>query len=413
MAADDPRPDSNTRVKGMATDEMRRHNLAAVLSRLHVAGSVSRTGLASHTGLNRSTIADLIGELSALGLVEEYSAATQSGPGRPSPIVRTRPDGATALAIELAVDSIAVATVGLGGHVYSRLRVERPREPLTPDEAIDVIADLARPVLGSLPSRHSFLGVAVGVAGIARRSDGFVHLAPNIGWQDVPLGEMLDGRLDVEGPVLVANEADLGALAEHRRGWHPDVAHLIYVSGEVGIGAGLIVDGEPLLGSVSYAGEAGHTLINPAGRRCKCGAAGCWETEAGEAALLRHAGLQASETGLGVLDMVCDRAAAGDEGILAAIAEVGRWLGIGIGNLVNIFNPDVVVLGGLFHRLYPHFKATVEESARTQALTASRENVMIVPSRLGADAPLIGAAELVLSKVITDPAGAPRTRVGE
>jgi hypothetical protein len=117
------------------------------------------------TGLNRSTIAALIGELSGLKLVEEGPGLTASGPGRPSPVVRARPESAIVLAVELAVDSIAVATVGLGGHVYNRLRIERPREHISPQEAVNDIANLARPILGSLPAHHRFMGVGVAAVG--------------------------------------------------------------------------------------------------------------------------------------------------------------------------------------------------------------------------------------------------------
>jgi predicted NBD/HSP70 family sugar kinase len=398
--------DENPRSRGVAADELRRHNLAVVLTRLHLGGPVSRSDLASGTGLNRSTIAALVGELLTLGLVAEGPALAASGPGRPSPVVRTRPEGAVVLAVELSVDSIAVATVGLGGHVYNRLRVERPREHLSPEQAVNDIANLARPLLTSLPTDHTFAGVGAGVVGITRRSDGFLHLAPNLGWRDVPIGELLAAGLQVAHPVSVANEADLGALAEHRRGVRPGVPNLIYISGEVGVGVGVIVNGEPLLGSAGYAGEAGHTLINPIGRRCRCGAMGCWETEAGEAALLRRAGSQMGATGLSALNTLRRRAAAGDEATLAAIAGVGRWLGLGIGNLINLFNPDVVVLGGLFHRFYPFLEASVVQGARSQALDAPWAGTTIAPSGLGADAALIGAAELALSNVIANPAGA-------
>jgi predicted NBD/HSP70 family sugar kinase len=230
-----------------------------------------------------------------------------------------------------------------------------------------------------------------------------VHLAPNLGWRNVPLAAMLSAGLDLGVPVRAANDADLGALAEHRRGVRPGIGDLIYVSGEVGIGAGVIVGGKPLLGSAGYAGEAGHTLINPAGQECGCGAIGCWETEAGEAALLRRAGLR---DGTATLDEVAARAAAGDASTLRAIAEVGRWLGLGIGNLINLFNPDLIVLGGMYHRLFRHIEASVVEGARLRTLDAPGELAAIACSRLGPNAPLIGAAELVLSEVIADPAGA-------
>jgi len=389
--------------RGVASEEVRRHNLGAVLQRLHLGGPLSRSELTAMTGLNRSTIADLLGELTTLGLVEERPGPAASGPGRPSPMVQTRPEGAAVLAVELAVDSVAIATVGLGGHVYNRLRVARPRGRFSPERTVQDVAKLAGPLLDSLPSNHVLAGIGVAVVGITRRSDGFVHLAPNLGWRDVPLAAKLAAELDLGVPVLAANEADLGALAEHRRGVRPGIGDLIYVSGEVGIGTGVIVDGKPLLGSAGYAGEAGHTLINPNGRECRCGAFGCWETEAGEAALLRRAGVDA---GTGHLDEVAERAAAGHAATLSAIAEVGRWLGLGVGNLINLFNPDLVVLGGLYQRLYGYLEPSVVEGARLRALGAPREMVTIACSGLGSDAPLIGAAELVLSAVIADPARA-------
>jgi predicted NBD/HSP70 family sugar kinase len=388
----------------VAADELRRHNLATVLEHIHLSGPTSRSDLVAGTGLNRSTIADLIGELGALGLVEEGPGLTASGPGRPSPMVRTRPEGAVVLAIELSVDSIAVATVGLGGHVYDKMRVPRPRGRFSPQETVQDVAKLAEPFLASLPAQHVLSGVGAGVAGVTRRSDGFVHLAPNLGWRNVPLGAMLAAELGLSGQVLVANEADLGALAEHRRGAGTGVAHLIYVSGEAGIGAGLIVDGKPMLGSTGYAGEVGHTLINPDGQPCRCGAIGCWETEAGEAALARQAGLMLSPNGMGILDTIVARANAGNDLTIQALAEIGRWLGLGIGNLVNIFNPELVVLGGFYHVLFPFLESSVVEGARLRSLAGPGAVARITSSGLASDAPLVGAAELALSGVIANPA---------
>jgi len=253
--------------------------------------------------------------------------------------------------------------------------------------------------------------VRAGPVGIRRRLYGVVSFAPSLVWRVVPSGKMVAAQLRLGHPITVANEADLGALAEHRRGVRPGVRHLIYVSGEVGIGIGVIMDGEPMLGAAGYAGEAGHTLVNPAGRACRCGAVGCWETEAGEAALLRQAEAGVSPTGLAILDTLGERAAAGDPVVLGALAKIGRWLGLGIGNLINLFNPDVVVLGGLYHRFYSYLEACVTEGARSQALAAPWARTAIVPSGLGADAALMGAAELALTRVIADPAGAGRTAV--
>lgn len=389
------------RRRGGAAEDVRRRNLAALMERIHLDGPASRSELTARTELNRSTIAHLIGELADLGLVVEAPGPTASGPGRPSPVVHPRAEGGVVLAIESDVDSIAVATIGLGGHVYNRLRITRPQGRFSPEETVQDVAALAGPLVSSLPQDHRFVGVGMAVAGITRRSDGFVHFAPNLGWRDVPIGKMLASELGIDVPVRVANEADLGALAESRRGPYADVANLIYVSGEVGIGIGAIVNRQPLLGSAGYAGEAGHMLINPDGVSCHCGAIGCWETEAGELALLRHAGIA---DGGDAIDEVVDRAAAGDRRVVKALAEVGRWLGLGIGNITNLFNPDVVVLGGVYHRLFGFLEDAVMDGLRRQTLSAPGDMVTVAASGLGPDAPLLGAAELVLADVIADPA---------
>jgi predicted NBD/HSP70 family sugar kinase len=395
------------RHRGASAEELRRHNLSLLVDHIHVSGSASRSQLATLTGLNRSTIADLVAELVDLGLVVERPTTVATGPGRPSRVVAAQPAGAVVVAVELAVDSIAVATVGLSGHVFNRVRVDRERGRFSPAETLDDVASLAEPLLGALPDPHRLTGVGVAVVGITRTSDGFVHFAPNLGWRDVPLGELMSARLGFGAPVSVANEADLGALSEHRRGADAGVANLLFVSGEVGIGLGVILGGERRLGAAGYAGEAGHMLVNPAGVRCRCGAVGCWETEAGEEALLRAA-LTNVDGGSGQarVDSVLAGAAAGDKAMLDACTRIGRWLGLGIGDLVNLFNPDLVVLGGLFSRLHPIVEDTISDGMSERVLDAPGAIVKVATASLGIDAPLLGAAELAFSDLIGDPSEA-------
>jgi predicted NBD/HSP70 family sugar kinase len=395
--------------RGAGAEELRRHNLSAVLTEVHLSGPASRSQLARRTGLNRSTVADLVGELAALGLVSEHRTPTAEGPGRPSPTVTVKPEGAVVLAIELAVDSLAVATVGLGGHVFNRVRIDRPRQRFSPDQTVEDIVMLAGPMLASLPVGHGFAGVGAAIVGVTRTADGFVHRAPNLGWRDVPLGEMLAQRLAV-GPVSVANEADLGALCEQRRGDHTGASNVLFVSGEVGIGVGIILGGEPSRGAAGYAGEAGHTLVNPSGIRCACGATGCWETEAGEGALLRHAGVPPGEGGRAAIDDVLARATQGDERALSALSTVGRWLGLGIGDLVNLFNPELVVVGGMFLRLFPQLEKSMREGVAARVLEAPGAMVEIVPTAIGIDAPLLGAAEHAFTELIEHPQRPSTTR---
>ncbi len=393
--------------RGAGAEDLRRRNLSAILAHVHLSGPASRSQLARTTGLNRSTIADLVGERAARHLVSEQRSPATARPGRPSPVVTARAEGAVVLAVEMAVDSIAVATVGIGGHVFNRVRIDRPRRWFSPDQTVEDVATVTGPLLAALPVGHQFVGVGVAVVGVIRTSDGFVHLAPNLGWRDVPLGQMLAERLDV-GPVSVANEADLGALCEHRRGAQPAAADLLFISGEVGIGVGIILDGEPRRGAAGYAGEAGHTLINPAGTRCACGATGCWETEAGEIALLRLAGFGPGGGGSAAIERVL--ALANDAKARTAISTVGWWLGIGIGDLVNLFNPVRAVLGGMYARLFPLLEPSLREGMATRVLDAPGAMVEVAPTTVGIDAPLLGAAELALTDVIEDPSRISTTR---
>jgi predicted NBD/HSP70 family sugar kinase len=181
------------------------------------------------------------------------------------------------------------------------------------------------------------------------------------------------------------------------------VDDVVYISGEVGVGGGIIVSGRPLDGSEGYAGEVGHMPVNVDGSACRCGAIGCWETEIGERALLTRAG-QDPASGRAGVEAVLAAAGEGSRRELDALAEVGRWLGIGLTGLVNIFNPRLVVLGGLFGRLHPFSADIIDGVLERRALEAAREHLEVVPARLGGDAPLLGAAEQGFEPLLRDPA---------
>ena len=394
---------------GQRSETVRRANLSAIVRELHLRGPLSRSELVARTGLTRSAIRALIGELAAGDLVVEEPAVRSGTPGRPSPVVRLLAEDVIVLALEIAVDSLAVAIVGVGGVVHERLRVDRPRGHSTVEDVVADLAELARTVRARRPPDEVPVRVGIAVAGIVSRAGGIVRFAPNLGWVDVPLGERLADALALPVPVEVANESDLGALAEFRRGAARGADDVLYVHAEVGVGGGIIVDGRPLDGVGGYGGEIGHMPVNPAGRACRCGSTGCWETEVGEGALLARAGYPL-DGGRAALDAVIADATAGRPEALAAIETTGFWLGLGLGGLVNILNPRRVVLGGLLARIHPFVDDIVARGLDRFALVAPRQLVSVVPSTLGVDAPLVGAAELAFEPLISDPAAwlAPR-----
>jgi predicted NBD/HSP70 family sugar kinase len=387
---------------GQRSETVRRANLSSILRELHNHGPVSRSELGTRTGLTRSAVRGLIGELALAGLVTEERGTPQGTPGRPSPLVRPSPRCGIVLALEITVDSLAVAAVGIGGQVLDVVRLDRPRDRSSVEETVADLAALARAVQRRLPGTDGMIGIGVAVVGIVRRDAGVVTMAPNLGWRDVPLAERLADALGTTLPIAVANEADLGALAELRRGAAIGAHHVLFISGEVGVGGGLIVDGQPLTGARGFAGEVGHMPVNPDGRTCRCGSVGCWETEVGEGALLRRAG-HPPDAGREEVEAVLQEAAAGSADALAAVDAVGRWLGFGLAGLVNVLNPQVVVLGGLFSRLHPFVDATLSAELDRLALPQAREAIRVVPASLGVDAPLLGAAELAFEPLLADP----------
>jgi predicted NBD/HSP70 family sugar kinase len=387
---------------GQRNETVRRANLSSIARALHEAGRLSRSQLVARTGLTRSAIRDLVGELAANGLVVEEGLAHLGTPGRPSPLVRPEPAGAVALALEISVDSLAAALVGFGGRVLGLERLDTPRAHTAVEDVVADLAGLVTAIRSAHPELPAPIGAGCAVVGVVRRADGFVRTAPNLGWVDVPLGRRLADTFGADLPISIANEADLGVLAEHRRGAAVGVDDVVYISGEVGVGGGIIIEGRPLTGAAGFGGEVGHVTLDAHGQPCRCGSVGCWETLVGEKALLRLAG-HPMASGRAAVDGVLAEAAVGDPAARAALAEVGRWLGIGLAGLVNIFNPRLVVLGGLFGRIHPYVQATIDTELDRRALPGSRALVRVVPAGLGVDAPLLGAAELALEPLLADP----------
>ncbi|MFD8597175.1 ROK family protein [Kitasatospora sp. NPDC059646] len=390
---------------GPSPEEVRQHNLGVLLRHVHFEGPTSRAVLATELGLNRSTILGLVGDLAAAGLVREELPQETRRAGRPSLVVSPESTRVHVLAVDLGVERLVAALIGLGGVFLDRRERSWPAEQSRePSRVASLIAEFADRMLAGAPDGSACVGVAVAVRGLVRQPGGRVALAPNSGWQELDLAGELTERLPPGLPVLVANEANLGALAEHRRGTGRGSQNLVYLHGEIGIGAGVISGGELLRGERGFAGEIGHMTVNPfRGRPCGCGARGCLEAEAGERALLEAAGRDPRAAGAEAVRAVVAAADLGDVTARAALHRVGDWLGIGIANLVNLFDPDLVVLGGTLRDVFLGSAAQVRSRINTDALAAVREKLRLRVSELGGDTVLIGAAELAFAELLARP----------
>lgn len=393
---------------GATSDIVRRRNLGAVLRRVHQGGPASRSELAEWTGLNRSTVGDLVGDLEERGLVRERPARSTGVPGRPSPIVEVEPTALLVLALEIFPDVLGTALIGLGGVILERASQPRARRPRPPAEDIATLAELSRPLL-AMPAAARLHAVSAAVAGVVRE-DGLVVVAPNLEWRDTAIAEPLREALGTTVPAFVANDADLATLAELIRGAGVGSRDFVGLWGEVGVGAGIVVNGRVIRGRAGFAGEVGHMPVRPEGRPCHCGSRGCWETEVGEDAVLRAVGMQ-GVGGPAAIDRIVSAADAGDARTLEGLRLIGRWLGIGLVGLANTLDPDRIALGGMFARLHPYVRESIASELAGRRWMAAG-HVEIVAARLHEDAPLLGAAEAALESVLEDPTTIPVVRSG-
>jgi predicted NBD/HSP70 family sugar kinase len=386
---------------GPSQEDVRRHNLGTLLRYVHVHGATSRAELTTRLGLNRSTIGALTAELTTAGLVSEATPRETGRAGRPSLVVRPESSKVFAYALSIEVDRLRAARVGLGGRILDRREADRPRGMQVLD-AVQPLAKFVQEMRLDAPDDSRYIGTGVAVAGMVRRDDGVVRLSPTIGWVEQPVGAALRSELGDAGPLTVGNHADVSALVEHSRGAAVGCDNVIYLYGDVGVGAGIIADGRRVSGHGGYGGEVGHMVVNPYGRECSCGSRGCWETEIGEAALLKHAG-KAEESGREAVLGVVEAAMRGDSQAQFAVRQVGEWIGFGVGNLVNIFNPEAVIFGGTLRDVYLVAAAQIRSRLTAIALPACREHIRLRTPELGTDAALIGAAELAFEHLLEDP----------
>jgi len=383
-------------------DEVKRHNLARVLRHLHEDGELSRSDLVLLTGLNRSTIGSLVSDLAGAGLVEEVAGVGGSR-GRPSLVVRTRPEDIFVLAFDLRVDRIVGAAVGLGGEVLASVHRHRQDGPYPVKKAIAAILESTDELFTLLPAGAIWAGVGIAIPGVVETNLGFVRKAPNLGWIDVPFGQLMEDsfreHIGVCPSVVLGNDANLGAIAEYVRGAASATSSVVYLSGDVGVGGGVVLGGVLLTGASGYAGELGHLVVNPNGQSCNCGSRGCWETEVGRDAILAAAGFSAGQDSFPEL---METGRSDPEKMKRSLSRVGEWVGVGLVNLMNSIDPHYIVLGGHLAQIYPFISDTVNERINQSRPNAETRAQVSLPSS-PLDSPLVGAAEVAFGPLLSDP----------
>jgi predicted NBD/HSP70 family sugar kinase len=390
-----------TTTPGATQDMLRKHNLGLVLREvLEAPIPPSRADVAARTGLTRATVSSLVDRLVAAGMLTQLPPVTSRRAGRPAvPLVAA---GGTfaAIGLEINVSYLGGRAVDLSGQTLTERLEVHDFHQSSPGKALDLLASIARDMLEKVTaSGVCVVGAAIALPGIVDRESGTLRVAPNLGWRGVELADVLArspfASLNV---VELANEANLAAWAEARA--HPETRpSFLYVSGEVGIGGGLVDNGLVFQGRRGWSGELGHTTVRPDGPVCPCGSQGCLERYAGRDAVMTAAGLDPLTPVEGLLARLED----GRVRARRAVDRAGWALGVALANAVNLVDIDEVVLGGFYAQLTEWLTPAVAEQLRMRVMSAAWSRPRLRPAASGQQAAMTGAALSVLRMVLDDP----------
>jgi predicted NBD/HSP70 family sugar kinase len=388
--------------------DLRRTNLGLVLRTLRDHGPRSRATLATELGMTRSTISTLVTELAERGLVRE-GKVQRASVGRPGTAVELDGSAVCGLGAEVNVNHVSVVALDLAGNVVTEKRLALDARAMAAEPVIDHLVTLVCDAVAELEADgRRTVGLTVGVAGLVdSRRDLLTH-GPNLDWRDVAVGDLIRRRLDGSFPVRIDNEGNLAAAAEATPGV-PDRQDILVIFGEIGVGGGIVADGRLLRGRQGYAGEFGHMIVQPQGRRCGCGRIGCWETVSGLRALLelvaephdpiRNPGMELDDR----LAEINRRADLGDARTLDALEQVGTWVGVGAAILANALNPAAIVLSGYYSAVGHHMRAAVERELHAGVLAVEAGGTKVEISALGFGAAVRGGALAALESVYAAP----------
>ena len=385
---------------GATNQNLRAHNLSLALRHILAnPGAINRAGIAAQTGISRATMSRLVDELIATDLVEESDdKLSTGGRGRPTSVLSPASGTVIALGLQVNISVLGAYLVDLSGNVLARETLDGDFSGSDPQTILRKLARMGRRVLhAGCEEGTVFLGSALALPGLV--SGDTLVTAPNLGWKNIPFDELTHPLHDLH-VTLIANEADLAAFAvAHPRPGVPEgPASFIYVSGEVGIGGGLVINHQPLGGAHGWSGEIGHICVEPQGNVCSCGARGCLETIAGLKALCRAAGLGDEASARELTQLAGHSAKAQD-----ALANAGHALGQALAGVVNTVDISQVYLGGLVAETAPYLLPTLHEELETRVLQAPwyAPAIDILPS--SEDLSLRGGAFQILERILDDP----------
>jgi len=369
---------------------LRKYNRRLLVNLLETEGPLSRSELARRTGLSPSVLTRRVQSLLREGVVREAGKAASSGGRRPT-LLSFNPDYAGAIGVKIERTRLLAARVDLGGRITARDAAQLDGPPDVSATVAGIRAAVDRLATGRV------LGVGVCVSGHVDAKRRIDLYSPILGWRDIPLAELLERAIDL--PIHVENDVNALSLAEHAYGAGRRFAHFVCLTVGEGIGAGIVLNGTLYRGAFGAAGEIGHTTFDPSGPACRCGEPGCLEVYASD----RFLEAEATRLGYrGIPDLM--RAAREADGEAHEVfVRMGRTLGLGAKNVVNLLNPEAIVLGGERMDASDLFLPAFQETVRRHAFPQAATHLEIIPSELGPDGFLIGGARLATRSAFSVP----------
>ncbi|GAE91973.1 xylose-responsive transcription regulator [Gracilibacillus boraciitolerans JCM 21714] len=370
---------------------VKKENKALVLETIKEKAPISRASIAQVTGLNKGTVSSLVSELIDEKLTNESGTGESSGGRRPVMLLLNETAGYT-ISIDLGVKSILGVLTDLRGNILHEKRTLFNNNNV--EEVLHLLYKLIDELGVAAPdSEYGIVGIGVGVPGGVVTTEGEILLAPNLGWKKVPLSQLLSEKYQV--PITVENEANAGAYGEKVYGVGQLSSELVYASVGIGIGVGLILDGKLYRGLRGFSGELGHMTIEKDGAVCRCGNKGCWELYASEQALLK----QAEKNGYvnATVEEIVIAANNGEANAINMLAQLGDYLGgVGITNIIHIFNPEQVVMGNTLQSAEKFIMPAIEKRIENNAIGFNKNDVQLNMSKLKKHSTVMGMAAFTI-----------------
>ncbi len=374
------------------------HNKQLILKTIYDHSPISRADVARRTGLTRPTVSSTVSELIEEGLIAEVGHGPSAGGKRPI-LLSLVDDAFHIIGLDLANSQFQGAVINLRGEICYRASL--PAHNLTEQTALDLVYTMIDTLIAT--SERPLLGIGIGTPGVIDSASGIVQRAVNLGWQDLPLRDLLSTKYDL--PVYIANDSHVAAQAEYTFGNHIGVNNLIVVKVGRGIGAGIILNGQLFYGDGFGAGEIGHVVVTDNGELCSCGNRGCLETISSSRALMSQAEDIAKTNPASMLsphditmDQIVQAHNRGDTTLQPIIENAGRYLGVMVAGLTGTLNIQQVFIAGSVSRFGEDLLVPLREQMEKRVLTTLAENTHVEIAALGSDIVLLGAAALLLTK---------------